>query len=544
MKTDKLTPELRKIEKDIETDLDRLYNSNPLANLPFATAAWYLLAIAEDDEMMQEITGINELHARNVLASEFAVNLEYPIARLYGYCKQGGEVPSVVDDDLYKAARDLFDLGKNYACFVFTYTLASCGLFELELRESTIQPVGDLFQDLAYEAYNSLIYSHESEEAISLTNIDRFPIDAIKHTLKIQDDRFRYKLNPKMVSDARTYLKPFFLRIFSLPSEWQFSRYTLGEFRRVFESICAIAHIHWTARGLAIGQGCNYLGCADGIYTPTCDELLSRVVNYSRVPESAVRNILEDLSYGDRGISHPDPALQPLIKLNSDHYAIAPHLWISSTAEVNFTKLLNKLQSEKHIYSELKSEKEAVIKKRIISRLHGKGFRIVSNELPNLPDIDLAIIMDSEQTCLLLELKWFIAPAVAREQIEKSKEIAKGISQVFRLKEAFDNNHELLLDKLKINSSYRLEGVVVSENWIGDAHVQSPEIPVIQANHLIEKLSVTESLASAMEWLKHREYLPKEGQHFNVTTTNVTIGSWTLKAPTIEILTKEEFFPW
>ena len=46
----------------------------------------------------------------------------------------------------------------------------------------------------------------------------------------------------------KTYLRPLFDRMFLLPSEWEFSRYTLGEFRKVFEVICAIAHIHWKAR--------------------------------------------------------------------------------------------------------------------------------------------------------------------------------------------------------------------------------------------------------------------------------------------------------
>ena len=543
MKTDRITRELRNVEKEIEKDLDHHYNSNPLANLPFATAAWYLLAAAEDDAMMQEIAGLNGIHARHVLASEFAVNLEYPMYRLFNACKRGGQVQSVFDDDLYKAARDLFELGKNYACFLFAFKCASDGVFELGLQESTIQPAADLFQGLEYEAYNNLIDSHQSEEASSLTNFNKFPIDAIKHSLKIQGDRFTYKLNPKMVSNAKTYLKPFFERMFSLPCEWQFSCYTLGEFRKVFESICAIARVHWIARGMAIANGCENLGYASSIYMPTCDELLRRVVNYSKVSKPAVHGILHDLTYGNAGILQPDPALQPLIKLNSDVYAIVPNLWICSTAEVNFTKLLNKLQSEKHIYSKLKAEKEALMRERITARLASKGFRIVSEDVSGLPDVDLAIIMDVEKACLVLELKCFLAPAVARERIEKSEEIAKGISQVHRLKEAFDNNHELLLNKLKINSSYRFEGVVVSENWIGDAQIQSPKIPVIQAFHLIEKLTATESLASAMEWLKDRKYLPTEGEHFKVDTETVTIGNWTLNSPAIDLLIDEPFFP-
>ena len=540
MKTeDKLTPELRKIE----TEIDNYYKSNPLVNLPFATSAWYLLVAAEKDALEQEFAGIDEINNIHILASEFSVNLEPSMSWLYSDCNRGGQVTSVFDDNLYKASRDLFELGKKYACFDFTYRCAGRGVFTLEPQGSTIQPIGDLFQGLEYEAYNILIDFHHAEEPLSSTNFEYFPIDAIQRSLRIEGDRFRYKLNPRMVSDTVKYLKPFFDRMFSLPSEWQFSRYSLGEFRKVFEIICAISHIHFSARGLAVTQACHNFGYANSIYMPTCDELLRRVVNYSRVSESAVQNIFDDLTYGYGGILHPTPALQPLIKLNSDIYAIVPHLWISSAAEVNFTMLLNKLPSEKHIYSKLASEKEGLMRKRITAQLDGKGFRIVSGDVPDLPDIDLAIITDSEKTCLLLELKWFIAPALARERIEKSEEIAKGVSQVIRLKQAFANNHLPLLNKLKIDSSYRLEGVVVSENWIGYADVQSPEVPVIQSDHLIAKLRTAQNLESAVEWLKARKYLPREGEHFKVDRELVTIGDWTLNAPTVDLLTNEPFFP-
>ena len=478
-----------------------------------------------------------------LLASEFSVDVEHSMSWLYSDCKQGGQVTYDVDDNLYKASRDLFELGKKYACFVFTYTCAGRCMFALELQGSTIQPIGDLFEGLQYEAYNTLIDFYHAMEPLSFINFETFPIDAIEHSLRIKGDRFSYNLNPRIVSDTVKHLKPCFDRMFSLPREWQFSRYSLGEFRKVFERICAISHIHFAARGLAVTQGCDNLGYANSIYMPSSDELLRRVVNYSRVSESTVQNILDDLTYGNGGISHPAPALQPLIKLNSNVYAIAPHLWISSDAEVNFTTLLNKLPSEKHIYSKLSTEKEGLMRKRIMARLSGKGFRIVSGEVPDLSDIDLAIIMDSEKTCLLLELKWFIAPALARERIEKSEEIAKGISQVIRLKQAFANNHELLLNKLKIDSSYRLEGVVVSENWIAYGDVQSPEVPVIQSDHLIAKLCTAHNLESAVEWLKDRKYLPREGEHFKVVQETVTIGDWTLNAPTIEFLSDDPFFP-
>ena len=537
--THTLSDELQKIE----TEIDNYYKSNPLLKLPFATAVWHLLAVAENDALRQELGGIDNINNIHALAGEFSVNLEHSMSWLYGACDCSGQVSSVYDANLRQASQDLFELGKKYACFDFTYRCARRGVIALTPQGATIQPTGDILEDLEFEAYNILIDFYHAAEPLSFTNLENFPKDAIERSLSMVGNGFRYKLNRRLVSDMMKYLRPFLDRMFSLPSEWQFSRYSLGNFRKVFEVICAISHIHFTARIIAMNRGCKDLGYADSIYMPTYIELLTRVVNYSRVPKATVQNILDDLTYGNGGILHPAPALQPLIKLNSDIYAIVPHLWISSAAEVNFTMLLNKLPSEKHIYSKLATEKEGLMRKRIKARLSGKGFRTVSGEIPGLPDIDLAIIMDSEKTCLLLELKWFIAPALARERIEKSEEIAKGVSQVTRLKQAFANNHEPLLNKLKIDSSYRLEGVVVSENWIGYADVQSPEVPVIQSDHLIAKLRTAQNLESAVEWLKARKYLPKEGEHFKVIQETVTIGDWTLNAPTIEFLSDEPFFP-
>ena len=184
------------------------------------------------------------------------------------------------------------------------------------------------------------------------------------------------------------------------------------------------------------------------------------------------------------------------------------------------------------------------MRQRITTNLSDKSIRFVSGSVTNLPDVDLAIINDSEKACLLLELKWFIAPTVARERIEKSEEIKKGISQVQNLKQAFADNHRPLLDKLNIDSSYRIEGIVVSQNWIGYANVQSPEVPVIRAEHLIAKINSTESLQSTMEWLKDRHYLPKAGEHFKLVEGDpITIGNWTLKLHAIELPSRERFFP-
>lgn len=539
MTTDKLTRDLRRIEKEI----DDHYKSNPLMNLPFATAAWYFLAFAEEVVLKEGRNRGSSAQTYAIIADNLVNALKNPIGWLYCTCEQGGPVPRVYNGAFYQASWDFFQLGQEYNSFVWAYTFFSQDWIQLNLNGTRIQPSEILSEDVRYEAYNRLIKPHKLHTIASSVNSDNLPTEEFAHTIRIQGERFSYKLNPRIVSNAITTRKPILDEIFSLPSDWQFSHYTLGDFRKVFEVISALAFIHIMARSIAISQGCPALGYADSIYLPTCENLLRRIVMYSGISETIVRSILDDLIYGNRDISDPDPALQPLIKLNSDVYAVMPHLWLFSSAERNLTVLFNRLPSEKEIYSKLVSKKESLMRERFTTRLCAEGFRFISGNVSGLPDIDLAIIRDSEQTCLLLELKWFIDPAEPREIIEKSEEIEKGICQLVQLKRAFANNHDALLKKLKIDSCYRLDGTVVSENWIGHAKAQSTEIPVIRAEHLIEKLKTTVRLESAMDWLTDRKYLPTEGEHFNVHKTTSTVGHWSVEWYEIEPLIGDPFFP-
>lgn len=540
--TDNVSCELRKIEKEI----DNYYKSNPLLKLPFATAASYLLRSAEEYMLNEQIIGVFSTQDRHALSSDFITELEHSVSWLHRDCEQGGKIPFAYDPDIHKASKDLFELGQKYDWVIFAYVCASGKdrVLDLELQGTTIQPRGDFFASIEYEAYNILIDAHEPEEAQFDLNRDDFPTTAILNSVTVQGDRFRYELNPKMVADVKKYLQPLFDRMFLLPSEWQFSCYTLGDFQKVFETVCAIAHIHRTAHIIAINQRVSHKGYLDSIYVLTYGKLIRCVAKYSDMSPVQVKSVLDDLTYGGSEIKKPIPALQPLIKLNSRYYAIVPHIWICSSAERNFTALLNRMRNQnQRVYAEFTNQKEDLMKERFTTGLCGKDFQFISGNITGLTDIDLAIVNHSEKSCLLLELKWFIAPTTARERINKSKEIKKGICQVLKLKQAFVENYGPLLEKLNIDSSYRLEGAVVSENWIGYGNVQNPEVLVIRANHLIEKLKTTDSLRTTMEWLKDREYLPKEGEHFTVHRCPTTIGNWTIKWYGIKSLTENAFFP-
>ena len=526
----------------VKNEVDNYYKSNPLLKLPFAAAAWSFLAFAED-MMLQQTSRQLTSQELAAIGDNFVNELKDPMYWLHLACKPGGQISFEYNADIHKVSSDLLRLGQKYRWFLVAFTCHLSGSVKLEIQGSVIQPTSDFSKGIEYEAYNELITSQKFQEVSSLINFDTLPRNAIDRTLTVDGDRFRYKLKPKIVSDVRTVMKPRYNALFSLPSEWQFCHYSLGDFQKVFEVICAMAHIHLMARQGAIEKQCRDRGYADSIFVLTYYELLNRVIRYSRLPDTKVRSIFDDLTYGNKGIRHPDPALQPLIKLNSECYAIMPFLWLSISPERNLTVLLNRFPDEQRIYSKLVNEKEALMRKRITTDLCDSDFRFVCGSVANLPDVDLALINDSEKACLLLELKWFIEPAEAREVVHKSKEIEKGISQMLELKQAFADNHKFLLQKLNIDPCYTLEGVVVSENWIGNAEVQSPEVPVIRTDHLIARLKTTDNLQSTMEWLRDRKYLPKEGEHFKIVRPTYTIGKWYLKWYRLKSLSEDAFFP-
>ena len=525
-------------------EIDNAFTANPLTKLSFATASWNLLAFGEDTFLKPHITGDeNAIHHAAILADTFITSISYPLYWLYSTCPPGGDPPFRCDNSNYQSAWDLLNLGKNYKDFCSAFTYASRGMIDLRVEGLRLIPNCDFWEQSEYEAYNRLIRPSLTDEPISA--IEELA-ELIGLSLRVKGERFSYGLTPKLVKAAKRIIGPALKKRFVLPDNWQFSRYTLGEFRQVFEAITAIALTHWYARYLAATAGCLALGYADSIFIPGQEELLRRTANYSGVEVTMVSAILNHLTYGSEPGPMPDPALQPLIPLNPHFYAVMPNLWLNSSAERNLTVLLNRLPGERAIYSRLVAEKESLMKKKLETSMSQQNIRFVSGEIPgdsDLPDLDLAMIEDTGKTCLLFELKWFIEPAEVREVIEKTEELRKGVRQLLALKHAFDENHQQFFGKLRIDPTYALYLVLASETWIGHSNVQDSNVSIIKASHMLGKLSDCRDLRETGEWLRSRKYLPINGDHYEVVDTVSTIKSWTINWYGIKPLVTNNFFP-
>jgi hypothetical protein len=529
--------ELRRVEHEI----DRFHRANPLMQRSFMEAAWYFMAFCED-MVVKEITtsDTSALQRGAVIADQLVESMKWPLRWLRNACGAGGEVPSEIESSSYRASWDLWKLSGKYHFFESAFTYACAGVTRLELHGREIRSAPDLRDDTQYDAYDRLVNPELLQTPLEA---DEF-LERIAHTVRVSGSKFSYDLSPRIVSEGLDAMQPKLDWKLKLPGEWELGRYRLSDFQRVAGVLYVLAFIHFQARMIAAERGCLALGYSRSLLVMGREELIKRLARYTGLRVEIIDTLVEDLTYGARGILQPDPALQPLISLSKSRYCISPNLILASATERNLIVLLNRLPDEKKAYSRLSQMKESLSRERMELSLQGLGLRFWSGKVPgwdHLADIDLALISDEEKQCLLLELKSFVGPAEVREVIERTEEIERGIQQIIKIREAVNLDPGPLQKELAIDSSYKLTWAVSSETSVGAAYAQRPEVPVARSPHLVRKLKLVSSLAAVCEWLTERRYLPTEGVHYRVVEVKAEIDGWIVPWFGIEPLVEEEY---
>jgi len=506
----------------LETLLDGACLSNPLLKLGRAQATWQYLAFCED-MLLKELSNEDNSSQRTSMFTDMLVNnMRYPIRWIWNHCKNVGHVSRNWNDANYEAAWKLMEVAGEYSPFETAFIYGSAGHLDLKANGNEILP-SRFLTDLRYEAYDRLLSCDRgSEEKADPKEL----FLAVANTVKVKGDRFTYPLNHKIVAFAKDVMRPVDNDSLVLPTNWQLPDFSFGEFQSVISTTRAIAMVHHFARVIAARKGCDGMGIRDSVFVTGQYDFVQRLKNYTGMDASKIEIIVRILTYGNSGVRNPDPALQPYIPLNEGRIAISPSLWIGIDAERNFCVLCNRLENLRTHYSRLSEDRSTLMKAELERRLGASGLRFWSGSIPgrtDLPDVDLAIIDDSANVCLVLELKSFIEPAEPREIIDRSKEITKGISQSKKLRGFHGQEPSVLPALTGVNPITSMYFGVVSQNSIGTEVVQDETVFVVQFSHIVKRI-LTEGLAATAQWLTARAYLPIAGQHFERVETDHEIA--------------------
>jgi hypothetical protein len=509
--------------KEIEREIDEAFASNELTTVPWTQSAWTVLSVAEDYHFNIAVARPLPEREAAIYVDGLVNTLTHPLRVLR---ERAPKLPTSLDrryiEAHYGLAHEWLGAAEDYNHFCSMFPLFHAKEIELNINEDTLEPTDWSSTDLSYETYDRFVGKRapESERSLDATAVEAI----LRASIRASGGAYSVDFSRRLVDELKRHLAPAFDGRHVLPENWQFSRFSLAEYRAIFVFL-QIAAEAWFAARQIVAPGVRGIAYEGSVWTPRKGALFKLLSRHTRQSGKAIQSVLEYLTFGAVGIRNPDIAIQPLVDLGNDHFAISPFLMTQIHAERNLCVLLNQVPADRKLYAALVDDKEEHLRAETIEALQPLGFAFRYGEIGQT-DVDLAVIDPGSKICLCIELKWFIEPAEIREVRMRSEELAKGVSQAKILNELYATKDGRLLGLLGIPGDYQFLAMVGSVNFIGRAAIQDPDVPIAKLWHVVAKIQETGSLLTTIEWLKARQYLPVKHRDYEVQEIPIQSGRW------------------
>lgn len=510
--------------REVELEIDAAFANNGLKAVPLTQSAWTVLSVAED--LHFKIAVVQPLPEREaaIYVDGLMNALTYPLRVLHLQAPKG---PALIErryiEDHYALALQWLDAAEDYTHFCSIFPLFHAGEIDLTIVGDRLEPTDWSSKDLAYEVYDRFVAKQDPR------NERRMDANAVVATvstcIRSSGGTYSVDFTRRLLEELARHLGPSFEGRHVLPENWQFSHFSLVQYRSVFICLQLMAEAWFVARQIVAAEGVKGIAYESSVWTPRKGALTKLLTRHTAFPGKIVEDILRYLTFGEVGVRNPDIAIQPLMDLGNDHYAISPFVMTQVHAERNLCVLLNQVPADRRLYAQLVDEKEEQLRTETIDLLKPLGFDFKHGKLDQT-DVDLAIIDRRSKACLCIELKWFIEPAEIREVLMRSEELAKGVSQAKLLNKLFAAGDTRLLGLLGIDRAYDFLAMVGSVNFIGRPGIQDMEIPITKLWHVVAEIEEPGGLSSTLQWLRARRYLPVKDRDYKIREVPIECGRW------------------
>lgn len=508
----------------VEAEIDEAFAANSLAKLPFAQSAWTLLSVVEDHHFKAMV--ISRLEAKQaVIFVDGLMNvLTYPLRVCYQSAVKGAiDFRRELNNEHYELANRWLDAAEDYVHFCSMFPLYRASEIELRVEGHSLIPTDWSSADMSYEVYDRFVEKRDPEqESIVDPNLI---VRELQACMKVSGGVYSVAFTRRLMDQLAVAFRDAFTSRHVLPENWQFRRFSLAEYRKIFTSLQSMAAAWFIARQLAAADGAPAVAFASALWTPRKGFLVATIARHTGLAKAVVTDVLTYLTFGEMGIRDPDMAIQPIVDLTNGQLAICPFVMAHVHAERNLCVLLNQISEERRLYLQLVDEKEHLVRAETIASLSGLSLDFRHGQLADT-DVDLAIIDRKFKTCLCIEIKWFIEPAEIREVLAKSEELRKGVAQAKKIAKAFHDSDDRLMSLLDIDQSYDFLTMVGSVNFIGGHRVQDPDVPITKLWHLASEIQKRGRLGEVFEWLRSRSYLPRKDRDYKISDVEIQSGKW------------------
>ena len=483
-----------------------------------------MLSVAEDLHFKIAVVDPLDDPRASIFVDGLLNSLTHPLRVLHDRSpKDSAPLTRKYIDEHYGLASKWLHDAEDYNQFCSIFPLFHAKQIDLEIKENCL--IASYFSpnDLSYEAYDRFVAKRDprSEDALDPNLITGELISHLSMSGGIYSVDFTRSLMARLMQSFSAH----FAGRHVLPENWEFSTFSLAQYRSIFVCLQVMGTAWFVARQIVASKGVAGIAYEGSIWTPKKTYLVTLVARHTGLSKALVGEVLRYLTFGEVGVRDPDIAIQPIIDLANGQYAISPFVLTHMDAERNLCVLLNQVPADYALYSRLVNEKEGQLRAETINALTALGFSFRHGQLDQT-DVDLAIIDHATKTCLCVELKWFIEPAEVREVRTRSLELSKGVVQARTLDALFCSKDPRLLALLEIDASYDFLAMVGSVNFIGLPSIQDESVPITKLWHLVSKIQATGSLPTVFNWLRTRAYLPRKDHDYKVHEMPIECGSW------------------
>jgi len=508
----------------IEAEIDEAFARNDLARLPFAQSAWTLLSVVEDHHFKITVVSPLEESQSAIYVDGLMNSLTYPLRVCLERSPKGiHPFTRKLVNEHYQLADDWLDRAEDYVHFCTIFPLYHAGEIDIVVQGNELIPTDWSTTDMSFEVYDRFVAKRDPEQEIALDpNLVRSELLA---NMRVSGGVYSVDFTRRLMGSLSSAFEEPLSRRHVLPDDWQFTYFSLAQYRSVFICLQSMAYAWFAARQIAASDEAPALAFSSAVWTPRKGVLVATIARQTRLEKSVVGSVLRYLTFGEMSVRNPDIAIQPIVDLTNGQYAISPFVVTHVHAERNLCVLLNQVQADRKLYSRLVDQKEDQARSESIASLTGLGFDFKHGQLDDT-DVDLAIIDREAKVCLCVEIKWFIEPAEVREVLARSEELRKGVVQARKIASMFAANDTKLMTLLKIDDSYEFQAMVGSVNFIGGHRVQDPEVPITKLWHVVSKIQSLRDLGAVLGWLRARNYLPRKDYDYKVTEVPIYSGAW------------------
>ena len=307
----------------IEAEIDEAFTQNDLAKLPFAQCAWTLLSVVEDHHFKITVVSPLEGPQAAIYVDGLMNALTYPLRVYHQRASKGRfQFSRGLVDDHYKLADDWLDRAEDYAHFCTIFPLFHAKEIDLSVRGDELIPTDWSMTDLSFEVYDRFVAKRDPDKELVVDiNLIR---DELVANMHMSGGVYSIDFTRRLMESLSTAFEKPLVHRHILPDEWQFTCFSLRQYRAVFTCLQSMAFAWFGARQIAASGGAPAIAFSSAVWTPRTGVLLITIARHTGLPKAIVGNILRYLTFGEVSVRQPDIAIQPIVDLSNGLYAISP----------------------------------------------------------------------------------------------------------------------------------------------------------------------------------------------------------------------------